>query len=325
MFELFITMLVPHRRDREGFFDGAELLDRKRVKIGDSSLTWFKLIYLRVYQLPVVFVVLTIAAEALAGANCPDNHVYKTVDILVSVVSGVSTFMAILGLLMLVRRFKNEYKGRGVVAKFAVLKGLVGLTTTQKFIIGVLYNTGAIDGSNKTSHYDLTVGLPDMLINVEMLLAALGFLWAYNWTPYTKKNMALQPRSEKPQHMSTVKFVFEGLYFPALFIGIYQAAKYGLELLANRRRQQRGTHQSSQQWPSGGPQRGGHASPEYTKLTADHSPRRSPERYELSQSRPQYSIQTQGGSNSLGPHQYYPYEQRNASDPPKMPVQTQPS
>lgn len=306
MFELFIIMLVPEKSDREAFFAKAER-QKKGKKIAEGgSLAWYKNIYVRVYQFPVVFVAFLIVEEGLAAADCPSNRVYKVVDILASVVSGTSTAIAVLALVDFVTRFNKDLKPGAAIGKFAMLKGVVGLTTTQTMVINILDKAHVIKSSDTVSYYDWTVGFPDMLVNVEMLIAALGFIWAYSWLPYTQKRMALmpQPASANNKKINTFRLLLEGIYFPDLFIGIYQACKYLSQLVSKK-----GDVQQSQGWQSnemrGRKQRGDDS---YSRLVDDHSPEPGADRIELSPSRPEYttySDQRPYGAPTLQPQDAY--------------------
>ncbi|KAL9060204.1 MAG: hypothetical protein Q9162_000818 [Coniocarpon cinnabarinum] len=281
MFELFVTMLVPDRENRENFFDAVDMQDRKGNKISDDgSLQWFKQIYVRVYQFPVVFVLMTIVSEGLSAANCPTNHIYEIVHVVVQVIEGVSTALAIIALLCFCRRFNKQLKPFGALRKFLVLKGIVGLTTLQKFVIGILDRTNTIDDTLHISLYDWEVGFPDMLITFEMLLAAIGFVWAYSWLPYTEKRMALLPRptaTPTPQTVSGLRLILEGLYFPDFFGGCFQAGKYALELFTGRGQGARPRTQGQRLYTGNG-----QADASYARLVSNHSPPRpSTDGYEL--------------------------------------------
>ena len=293
MFELFITMVVPDNRDRESFMANQDLLDKKRNKISDEgSLRWYKETYVRVYQFPVTYIVVTILQEGLAAADCPSNTVYSIVKVVSSILSTVSTTFAILALYKFCKRFGKILGPRRVIAKFGTLKGLVGLTTTQGLIIGILNKAKVLHGTDRISYYDWAYGFSDMLVTFEMLIAASLFIYAYSWKPYSKKHMAVMPQPSSAngsQEANTFFFFLHGIYFPELFIGMYTAFKYTIELIHGHGKPQTPVGQDWQKEQLRGRKQRGDS---YSRLVDETSPRPSTDGngpIELSPSRHAYS------------------------------------
>ena len=73
-------------------------------------------------------------------------------------------------------------------------------------MISFLTSAGAIKTTSKIQSPDLKVGLPNLLINIEMAFFAVLHLWAFSWKPYSLKN---QP-SEITDFYGNGKASYEG-------------------------------------------------------------------------------------------------------------------
>lgn len=58
------------------------------------------------------------------------------------------------------------------------------MTISVKTLISLLMSTGAISATKQLASADLKYGLPELLINIEMLIFSILHLWAFAWKPY---------------------------------------------------------------------------------------------------------------------------------------------
>lgn len=80
---------------------------------------------------------------------------------------------------------KAELKPVGAMRMFLAIKLFVFVSVTQTVIFAILQKFTNIGKETPHLNYcDLTIGLPDVLFELEMLLLALIFFWAYSPARY---------------------------------------------------------------------------------------------------------------------------------------------
>ncbi|EHA22340.1 hypothetical protein ASPNIDRAFT_132324, partial [Aspergillus niger ATCC 1015] len=156
-----------------------------------SGLTWFNVIWVGVFQYCLLRVLMTIIAVVTQKFNlyCEESlnpafsHIWIKDDI-----SQYQPFLKILS-----------------------IKLVIFLSFWQSTLISFLTSAGAIKTTSKIQSPDLKVGLPNLLINIEMAFFAVLHLWAFSWKQYSLKN---QP-SEITDFYGNGKGSYEGGPFGA--------------------------------------------------------------------------------------------------------------
>jgi Organic solute transporter Ostalpha len=90
-------------------------------------------------------------------------------------------------------QLKDDIREHKPLLKVAAIKLVIFLSFWQTLAISLLTGTGAIKPSNQIQAPDIKIGIPAMLLDIEMAIFAIFHLWAFSWKPYTlrsKQNLA---------------------------------------------------------------------------------------------------------------------------------------
>jgi Organic solute transporter Ostalpha len=90
-------------------------------------------------------------------------------------------------------QLKDDIREHKPLLKVAAIKLVIFLSFWQTLAISLLTGTGAIKPSNQIQAPDIKIGIPAMLLDIEMAIFAIFHLWAFSWRPYTlrsKQNLA---------------------------------------------------------------------------------------------------------------------------------------
>lgn len=82
-------------------------------------------------------------------------------------------------------QFKNDMKYHKPGIKVIAIKGVIFLSFWQSTAISMASTTlNILPSSSKLQYPDIAVGLPALLLSVEMFIFAIVHIWAYPWNPY---------------------------------------------------------------------------------------------------------------------------------------------
>jgi hypothetical protein len=90
-------------------------------------------------------------------------------------------------------QLKDDIREHKPLLKVAAIKLVIFLSFWQTLAISLLNGTGAIKESNLIQTPDIKIGIPAMLLDIEMAIFAIFHLWAFSWRPYSlqsKQNLA---------------------------------------------------------------------------------------------------------------------------------------
>jgi len=90
-------------------------------------------------------------------------------------------------------QLKDDIREHKPLLKVAAIKLVIFLSFWQTLAISLLTGTGAIKPSNQIQAPDIKIGIPAMLLDIEMAIFAIFHLWAFSWRPYSlrsKQNLA---------------------------------------------------------------------------------------------------------------------------------------
>ena len=103
----------------------------------------------------------------------------------VIVVEASAVTIAMYCLIQFYIQIKGDIAQHKPLLKVAAIKLVIFLSFWQTIAIGLLTSTGAITASEKFQTPDIKIGIPAMLLCIEMALFAVFHLWAFSWKPYT--------------------------------------------------------------------------------------------------------------------------------------------
>ncbi|PYH95268.1 DUF300-domain-containing protein [Aspergillus ellipticus CBS 707.79] len=152
-----------------------------------SGLTWFNVIWFGVFQYCLLRVLMTTIAVIAQHFDvyCEEtlNPAFAYVWILA--IDWIAVCVAMYCLVQFYVQIKETISHYSPFLKLLSIKIVIFLSFWQSSVISVLTSIGLITTSNKVQSPDLTVGLPDLLICIEMAFVSILHLWAYSWYIYT--------------------------------------------------------------------------------------------------------------------------------------------
>jgi len=152
-----------------------------------SGLTWFNVIWVSIFQYCFIRVFCTIVAVVtqafdrycLESLNPAFSHIW------VMLIEAVAVTIAMYCLIQFYIQLRMDIQQYGPLLKVAAIKLVIFLSFWQTILISFLTSSGAVKPSNTIQTPDLKVGIPAMLLCIEMAFFAILHLWAFSWKPYT--------------------------------------------------------------------------------------------------------------------------------------------
>ena len=81
-------------------------------------------------------------------------------------------------------QIRGDIQEHKPLLKVAAIKLVIFLSFWQSLLISFLTSTGAIKANNQIQTPDIKVGIPAMLLCIEMALFSIFHFWAFSWKPY---------------------------------------------------------------------------------------------------------------------------------------------
>lgn len=114
----------------------------------------------------------------LESLNPAFSHVW------VMVIEAAAVTIAMYCLIQFYIQIKGEIQQHKPLLKIAAIKLVIFLSFWQSLLISFLTSAGAIKPSKKIQTPDIKVGIPAMLLCIEMSLFSVYHFWAFSWRPY---------------------------------------------------------------------------------------------------------------------------------------------
>ncbi|KAJ5114254.1 hypothetical protein NUU61_000013, partial [Penicillium alfredii] len=196
---LLCDFVVPDDQHRIEFF--ASLRIQKgysRTKITDG-LSWLKYTWFFVLQYPIVTFILAIAqsiTQAL-GIYCLEGRDARFGHLWITVIGIISLGMAMTNILRFHSNFRSYMQEQKPMMKLLAFKLIVGLEFLEQIIFMVLDSTGTLKPSGTLSYADIIIGLPTLIICLQVVPFAFVFYHAYSIKPYTILNVKRDSNSQQ--------------------------------------------------------------------------------------------------------------------------------
>ncbi|EAW12624.1 OSTA/TMEM184 family protein [Aspergillus clavatus NRRL 1] len=159
-------------------------------RIPRSGLTWFNVVWVGVFQYCLLRVLSTIIAVVTQHFDvyCEESLSPAFSHVWVLAIECVAVSIAMYCLIQFYYQVKEDISQYSPFLKIASIKLVIFLSFWQTTLISFLFSSGAIKPTEKIQEPDLKVGLPNLLISVEMAIFAVLHLWAFSWKPYYLKD-----------------------------------------------------------------------------------------------------------------------------------------
>ena len=133
-----------------------------------------------------------VATQAF-GRYCQNSLSPLFAHIWVMGVEAAAVTVAMYCLIQFYVQLKDDIREHKPLLKVAAIKLVIFLSFWQTLAISLLTGTGAIKASKQIQTPDIKIGIPAMLLDIEMDIFAIFHLWAFSWRPYSlrsKQNLA---------------------------------------------------------------------------------------------------------------------------------------
>lgn len=155
-----------------------------------SGLTWFNVIWISVFQYCFIRPFLTVVAviSQTQGVYCQSDMDPRFAYVWVAGLNALSATIAMYCLIQFYVQLKKDLAPNRPFLKISSIKLVVFFCFWQSWLISLLTAEGGpIKASEKISTPDWRIGVPSMLVCVEMAIFAILHLWAFPWAPYDLK------------------------------------------------------------------------------------------------------------------------------------------
>ncbi|RYC61021.1 hypothetical protein CHU98_g5184 [Xylaria longipes] len=157
-----------------------------------SGLTWFNIIWVSVYQYCFIRVAMTIVAVVTQYFDryCESSNSPVFAHVWVILIEAISVTIAIYGLLQHYSQFRQPLAEHKLGLKVLAIKLVVFLSFWQTVVISLATSSTLhiVSPNSKLAYPDLKVGIPSLLLCVEMALFAILHLWSFPWAQYKEDN-----------------------------------------------------------------------------------------------------------------------------------------
>ncbi|EON64443.1 hypothetical protein W97_03674 [Coniosporium apollinis CBS 100218] len=184
-----------------------------------SGLTWFNIIWFCVFQYCLIRVACTVVSvfTQMTGLYCDSSLSPHFAHLWIFIVESISVAIAMLCLVQFYVQLKQDLASHYPFLKLLSIKLVVFLCFWQRQIIDFLIARGAIEPSKKLGYPDIQVGIPGVLVCIEMAGFATIHLFAFSWREYKfvdgGQHRAVSPPRFLPHHI-LASAIFHSTIFP---------------------------------------------------------------------------------------------------------------
>ncbi|KAL3482884.1 organic solute transporter Ostalpha-domain-containing protein [Aspergillus germanicus] len=185
----FLLLCEFLARDNEegvgGFFEAFDP-PKKRGKEDVTGVEWFGKQWLAIWQYPIVALGVAIATDITEALDvyCLESNNVHFAHIWLTVIAIVSVAFAVISILIFYKGLKSHLQAHKPLSKLLAFKLIVGLAFIEKIIFTILHSTSTLHPTATLSQADTDIGIPHLVICIQMVPFALFFPYAYSVTPY---------------------------------------------------------------------------------------------------------------------------------------------
>ncbi|KAL8780775.1 MAG: hypothetical protein Q9213_006322, partial [Squamulea squamosa] len=107
-------------------------------------------------------------------------------------------------------QLKDDLAEHGPLLKVAAIKLVIFLSFWQTILISFLTSTGAIKSSKRFQDPDIRVGIPSLLLCIEMAIFSVFHLFAFPWQVYDIRRSAIVASESAPGYLPDPKTAYLG-------------------------------------------------------------------------------------------------------------------
>lgn len=110
-------------------------------------------------------------------------------------------------------QLKDDLTEHKPLLKVVAIKLVIFLSFWQTLLISFLTSSGAIKASKTIATPDIKIGIPSMLLCIEMAMFSVLHLWAFPWTAYDIKRSSIVAAESAPGFLPDPKTAYQGGFF----------------------------------------------------------------------------------------------------------------
>ena len=107
-------------------------------------------------------------------------------------------------------QLKDDLSEHQPLVKVAAIKLVIFLSFWQTIMISFLTSTGAIKPSPRIAQPDIKIGIPALLLCIEMAIFSVFHLWAFPWQVYDIRRSAIVASESAPGFLPDPKTAYRG-------------------------------------------------------------------------------------------------------------------
>ena len=140
----------------------------------------------------------------------PPDHYINTRLLQVMVIEGVCVSIAMYCIIQFYMQTKNDLAEHRPLLKVAAIKLVIFLSFWQTLLISFLTSSGAIKPNKNIQTPDIKVGIPAMLLCIEMAIFSVFHLWAFPWQVYDIRRSQIIASESAPGFLPDPKTAYQG-------------------------------------------------------------------------------------------------------------------
>ncbi|ROV91206.1 hypothetical protein VMCG_09374 [Cytospora schulzeri] len=187
-FLLLLEFISPHHTQREFFFSGLQVPQKKQGKAPKDGLTWYRRKWFLIFQYPIVQVIVSIATDVTQGINiyCENSSKPYYSHLWLQLIHNISLVTAVVSCLRFYKILKSELYGHKPLSKLFAFKLMVGINFLMGIIFWVLNDlkSSPLTPNSQMNQADMIVGIPAMVNCLIMVPFSIFFHYAYDVGPY---------------------------------------------------------------------------------------------------------------------------------------------
>ncbi|TEY38452.1 hypothetical protein BOTCAL_0491g00020 [Botryotinia calthae] len=173
-----------------------------------SGLTWFNIVWAGVYQYCFIRVAMTVLAVVTEyfGKYCDSSDSPVFAHIWILVIEGAAVTIAMFCLIQFYIQLRTDLAPHKPFLKVVAIKAVIFLSFWQSFAISILMSStlGIVSPTKYLAYPDLKIGIPNMLLCIEMAIFSVLHLFAFPWRPYASDATPVRYPSASNDHLEPI-------------------------------------------------------------------------------------------------------------------------
>ncbi|KAI2686631.1 hypothetical protein CBS147317_5639 [Penicillium roqueforti] len=202
---LLCEFLAPTDRGKVEFFSSLETKRQWQPKKKRNGLAFFSLTWWSVLQYPIITCITAVAqlVTQLLHRYCLSSKSPHFAHVWITAATSLSTSVAVNAIIQFYMNMKEHMKYHHPLTKLLAFKLIVGLVILEKIIFLILESANVLHNNDTLTYVDVMIGLPEMIICVQMVPLCLLVLYAYRTKPYEISN-ASRTVTLRPQEYQAI-------------------------------------------------------------------------------------------------------------------------